>query len=556
MPEHELPTPKSVQASTPDPSRLHLSEIFALYSRSVSAPAFVSAESTPSVTVVATGSISERDCNSISSPSATGSPPPYIRRSSTATSLHEFPIFESVVNVKPITLSSNLEMHYPSNVSKNLHSTVSAVFSSPRPYALPPSQYHSKHPSVSSFEKHAHWVENAKFIALCLAWYLSSSITSNIGKDLLNVFKYPLTLSWIQFLFVAAGCLIVSSGQFYILKIRHAGIRPPSLEAFRTTAPLAVFLISGHAFSSMAISRVPALSPLFTIAIYRFVFKVNYAPKVYISLLPLTLGVMLVCTNKVTFHFLGFVCALTSTGIFVVQNIVSKAIFNKQVTKKTKKMDKYNLLFYSSITSFFLMAPLWFYADGLSMLGGNSKNLPSISPITSFPNFHPKNYTSATNLTDTVIISPALTAANTSNTTVAVVPLALPTTPISHLSTADRITASSSQIVQLFLINGVSHFAQAAFSFTVLSQVSSSVTFSIASLLKRIVVIVASIVYFGEAARGVGRLQWVGLFMTFWGLWLYDRATMDSKSSSHSSGEDEEVEFMGGKKKERRFLPI
>ncbi|KAI9350876.1 triose-phosphate transporter family-domain-containing protein [Obelidium mucronatum] len=399
--------------------------------------------------------------------------------------------------------------------------------------------------SIASFQKHAHWVENAQFIALCLLWYFASSVTSNMAKDLLNVFKYPLTLSWIQFLFVASGCLILTFIQRYLFGIKSAGIRLPSIEAFRVTAPLSLFLISGHAFSSMAISRVPvsfahtikALSPLFTIGIYRFVFNVQYANKVYISLLPLTIGVMLVCTNKLTFHLLGFLCALTSTIIFVVQNIVSKAIFNKQATvKKSKKMDKYNLLFYSSVTSFLLMAPLWFYADGLSMFGGDSKTAPSFGPISSFA-------TSSKNASSSSTTAAAAAAATASSS---------------------RITATTNEIIHLFLINGISHFAQAALSFSILAQVHNPVTFSIASLFKRIVVIVASIIYFGETSR-VGPVQWFGLILTFAGLYMYDRAGMEVKNGGgkslgghhhHQHHEEEDVELLNGGRRKQPVLPI
>ncbi|KAI8616504.1 triose-phosphate transporter family-domain-containing protein [Chytriomyces sp. MP71] len=370
-------------------------------------------------------------------------------------------------------------------------------------------------------------MENAPFIATCLLWYLSSSITSNIGKELLNVFDYPLTLSWIQFLFVSAGCLVTGLVQCYILRIPNTGIRWPTAEAIKTTAPLTMFLISGHAFSSMAISRVPvsfahtikALSPLFTIGIYKFIFKVNYASRVYVALIPLTLGVMLVCTNKLTFHWLGFCCALISTLIFVVQNIVSKTIFNKQMGKKSsKRMDKFNLLFYSSITSFLVMGPIWWFADGLAMVGFGSSNAPFIPPLAPFHAAAGPSNSSA--FTTAMATHPALTMAATSTAQ----------TNASALLQDPRIKAPVERIVHLFLVNGVTHFAQAAFSFTVLSQVSSPVTFSIASLFKRIIVIVASIVYFGEA-KGVGPLQGVGLVLTFLGLWMYDRAKMEVKDS-------------------------
>ncbi|KAI8844348.1 triose-phosphate transporter family-domain-containing protein [Chytriomyces cf. hyalinus JEL632] len=409
--------------------------------------------------------------------------------------------------------------------------------------------------------------DNAPFIVVCLLWYLASSITSNVAKELLTVFRYPLTLSWIQFAFVSVGCLIVGAVQHYILRIPNTGVRWPTPEAFRTTAPLTLFLISGHAFSSMAISRVPvsfahtikALSPLFTILIYKFVFKVNYAAKVYIALVPLTLGVMLVCTNKLSFHLLGFLCALISTLIFVVQNIVSKTIFDKQATRKhSKRMDKFNLLFYSSITSFFVMAPIWWFADGLAMVSWGSTTSPAMGPIVPFAVVNQSYPSPAATLAADQPLN--WSAAHSTSANFYNAREHLNNTAHHIITTSDpRITATTSHIVRLFFLNGITHFAQAAFSFTVLSQVSSPVTFSIASLFKRIVVIVASLVYFGEA-RGVGFVQGVGLVLTFLGLYMYDQAKMEVKMDGLNGHTAEEVSFLDASdlKKKRRDsgLPV
>ncbi|KAI8841781.1 triose-phosphate transporter family-domain-containing protein [Chytriomyces cf. hyalinus JEL632] len=458
--------------------------------------------------------------------------------------------------------------------SSPLRRTISGVsVGTPPPYTQHYSQ--SPAPTLSSIrlQRDSKLLEqslrdNAPFIVVCLLWYLASSVTSNVAKELLTVFRYPLTLSWIQFAFVAVGCLLVGAVQCYILRIPNTGVRWPTPEAFRTTAPLTLFLISGHAFSSMAISRVPvsfahtikALSPLFTILIYKLVFKVNYAAKVYVALVPLTLGVMLVCTNKLSFHLLGFLCALISTLIFVVQNIVSKTIFNKQATRKhSKRMDKFNLLFYSSITSFFVMAPIWWFADGLAMVSWGSTASPAMGPLAPFEIANQSSNPLATatadlnqpsfNWTDSVSTMPIYPRNHTDNHTHMII-------------TGDpRITASASHITRLFLLNGVTHFAQAAFSFTVLAQVSSPVTFSIASLFKRIVVIVASLVYFGEA-RGVGVVQGVGLVLTFLGLYMYDQAKMEVRMEGPDGHTAEEVSFLdaldAGAKKKRRDsgLPV
>lgn len=238
----------------------------------------------------------------------------------------------------------------------------------------------------------------------------------------------------------------------------------PQWRILRQVGPLSCFLLCGHMFSSVALDKVPvsflhtikALSPLFTVAIYRFYFNTHYSPQIYISLIPLTLGVMLACSFELTFTMFGLVCAVSSTVVFVVQNIYSKSLF------RDRKLDKLNTLFYSSTIACLLMTPIWLMLEGdkVAELLFGSVDLEDDERR-----------------------------------------------PLSHL-------------LELVFLNGSTHFAQNVFAFSVLHSVSP-VTYSVASLLKRIVVIVASIVWFRQY---VSVTQIVGVAMTMCGLAMYQQA--------------------------------
>ena len=215
---------------------------------------------------------------------------------------------------------------------------------------------------------------------------------------------------------------------------------------------------------SLSLTRLQALSPLFTVLVYRFLYQTIYTEQVYISLIPLTLGVMLACSFEMSFNFVGLFCALASTFIFVGQNIFSKGLF------KDKKLDKLNMLLYSSSTSFVLMSPLWLWSEGYDILFGV-----------------------------TLLSSPGEDVVTGSN---------WPTFPV----------------FLLFILNGLTHFSQNVFAFSILSLVTP-VTYSIASLVKRIVVIVVSMIWFGQH---VTTAQGVGIILTFAGLWMYQGAKMAS----------------------------
>jgi solute carrier family 35 protein E1 len=72
-------------------------------------------------------------------------------------------------------------------------------------------------------------------------------------------------------------------------------------------------------------------------------------------------------------------------------------------------------------------------------------------------------------------------------------------------------------------LNGIVHFAQNIIAFIILASVSP-VTYSIASLFKRVAVICIALVWFNQH---VHPLQGAGIGLTFLGLWMYNNAKGD-----------------------------
>jgi solute carrier family 35 protein E1 len=304
----------------------------------------------------------------------------------------------------------------------------------------------------------------------------------------------PATLTLIQFAFVSSLCIILAwlATIFPVLRtkitaLKHP-IRTPTREVIMTTLPLAAFQIGGHLLSSTATSKIPVslvhtikgLSPLFTVLAYRFIFNIRYPQATYLSLIPLTLGVMLACSGKSGYggELLGVVEALLAAIIFVTQNIFSKRLFNEAAKAETEsagsrsnKLDKLNLLCYSSGMAFALTLPIWFWAEGITLLGD-------------------------------FLHDGAVELSNKPNS-------------MDH----GRLTVE-------FIFNGVFHFGQNILAFILLSMVSP-VTYSVASLIKRVFVIVLAILWFRSPTTP---LQAVGIALTSLGLYLYDRTSESNKA--------------------------
>jgi solute carrier family 35 protein E1 len=96
-------------------------------------------------------------------------------------------------------------------------------------------------------------VATIRFVALCLLWYMCSALSSNTGKVILNNFRFPVTLTIVQFFFVAGLCFLFSRPELGWT----TRLRSPTQAIVRGTLPMAAFQVGGHIFSSLAISRVP-----------------------------------------------------------------------------------------------------------------------------------------------------------------------------------------------------------------------------------------------------------------------------------------------------------
>ncbi|ORY59835.1 TPT-domain-containing protein, partial [Neocallimastix californiae] len=203
---------------------------------------------------------------------------------------------------------------------------------------------------------------------LILGWYCSSAFHSNYSKKVLKEYKHPVTMTYIQFMSIAVYNLISHLLGFTKLK-------PISKYVIKQTLPICIFQIGGHLLNSYSLSLVSvnfvqtikALSPLFTIGIYRIIYHEKYSKQTYLSLIPLICGVMLVCFNKSVFNILGFFCASLSCFVFASQNVFTKKVLSNYKSK-AEKLDKFNVLFYFSLQAFILLTPWWLKVDGYNII--------------------------------------------------------------------------------------------------------------------------------------------------------------------------------------------
>jgi solute carrier family 35, member E1 len=178
---------------------------------------------------------------------------------------------------------------------------------------------------------------------------------------------------------------------------------------------------------------------------------------------------MLACSFDVSAsNFVGLLCAFGSAIVFVSSNIFFKKIMPTGSSSSHHKLDKLNLLFYSSSMAFLLMIPIWVSTD-----------------------------------------LPLLMAAWAAEP--------------GHITHPSQGHSAAHSVTYYTFLNGIVHFAQSIIAFIILASVSP-VTYSIASLFKRVAVICTALVWFNQH---VHPLQGTGIGLTFCGLWMYNNAKGD-----------------------------
>ncbi|QLQ81858.1 hypothetical protein HG537_0G01120 [Torulaspora globosa] len=356
-----------------------------------------------------------------------------------------------------------------------------------------------------------------KVTLICLTWYVTSSISSNVSKAILRDFTHPVALTELQFLFSALLCVLfiafvnmLQLPLFCGTAIARAvvnfpeGILPsylsgdfrqsvvrkflkPSKLIFLATFPMGIFQFMGHISSHKATAVIPvslvhsikALSPIVTVSYYRVFQGKKYNAMTYWTLISLIMGVMITCwsthgSKKVDAAdgrlsmFSGLLYASASMLIFVSQNIFAKSI----LTVKSKK----------------------------GILPSSAPASPQIGKAESSP-FHIDKitilfYCSCTGFALT--LPPFLTGEL-----------------IQHQSVFKDLTW---RVSSLIVFHGVTHFFQALLAFQLIGMLSS-VNYSVANIMKRIVIITVALAW--ESRFNMAQV--IGLLMTLSGLYGYDK---------------------------------
>jgi solute carrier family 35, member E1 len=263
--------------------------------------------------------------------------------------------------------------------------------------------------------------------------------------------------------------------------VEGGSVAPRSLVRTLTIfAPISMFVVLGklatyasYGTVSMSLTHTAkALEPVFNVLLSGLLFRELRSWGVYVSLLPIALGVWLASASEVTFHVVGFSLATLSAAMKVLDNIYTKRVMN------TEHFTFFEIHFWCGVASIVTLTPVLLvqmlvFSDGSGASSGT---------------------------------------AGAGGSEMAAAPGAWHA-PLTSLPLASMLVSSFLQ------------YSSSLSSYMVLSLVTH-LTFAVVNSMKRLTIILSGVVYFGLPWNGWNIL---GVFVAVGGVFLYNLAK-DSKA--------------------------
>ncbi|KAI9028201.1 TPT-domain-containing protein [Phycomyces nitens] len=172
----------------------------------------------------------------------------------------------------------------------------------------------------------ANQVVDSKYAWLGLYFILNLSLTL-YNKAILIDFRYPWTLTAIHTLCGSVGCvLLYLAGYFTPAKLGNQENLVMIMFSFLYTINIAISNVSLSLVSVAFHQVVRAMTPVFTVMISIAFLHKSYSRLIYLSLLPVVLGVGFATFGEYDYTMIGFLLTILGTLLAAIKTIVTNRV--------------------------------------------------------------------------------------------------------------------------------------------------------------------------------------------------------------------------------------
>lgn len=193
-------------------------------------------------------------------------------------------------------------------------------------------------------------------------WYLFNIFFNIYNKQVLKVYRFPVTVTTCQFGVGTILVLLMWTFNFYRPKVSRTQLA--------AILPLALVHTLGNLFTNMSLGKVAvsfthtikATEPFFSVLLSAMFLGEFPTLWVVGSLIPIMGGVALASVTEVSFNWAGFWSAMASNLTNQSRNVLSK----KVMVNNEEALDNITLFSIITVMSFILMIPVTLIMEGVT----------------------------------------------------------------------------------------------------------------------------------------------------------------------------------------------
>ncbi|GAB2209972.1 hypothetical protein Droror1_Dr00027201 [Drosera rotundifolia] len=197
------------------------------------------------------------------------------------------------------------------------------------------------------------------------SWYASNIGVLLLNKYLLSIYgyKYPIFLTILHMV----SCSAYSSAAVHLLRLvpyQRIQSRRQLVKIVILSGVFSFSVVCGNAslrYIPVSFNQaIGATTPFFT-AVFAFVITCRKeSPEVYLSLLPVVLGIVVASNSEPLFHLFGFLVCIGSTAGRALKSVVQGIILSSD----SEKLHSMNLLLYMAPMAAAILLPFSLYIEG------------------------------------------------------------------------------------------------------------------------------------------------------------------------------------------------